>query len=127
MLPDLVMRGHLSRKEEEYVELLGLLIEAYEEEHYQIRDASPVEVINELIATNDLRQKDLVKIFGSESLVSCFERPVASGSATHPSVESPIQGFSRSFYQSVDSQGPVTTRPYGSVTVTLTSAKSTSI
>ncbi|MGB9432345.1 MAG: hypothetical protein WBQ89_08895 [Candidatus Acidiferrum sp.] len=42
---DLVMRGHLNRKEEEYVELLSLLIEAYEEEHNSIRDASPVEVL----------------------------------------------------------------------------------
>jgi hypothetical protein len=31
VLHDLVMRGHLNRKAEEYVELLGLLIEAYEE------------------------------------------------------------------------------------------------
>jgi HTH-type transcriptional regulator/antitoxin HigA len=64
------MRGHLNWKEEEYVELLSLLIEAYEEEHYSIPDASPVEVIKELMAANDLRQKDLVGIFGSESMVS---------------------------------------------------------
>jgi HTH-type transcriptional regulator/antitoxin HigA len=47
-----------------------LLIEAYEEEHHPIRDASPVEVIKELMAANGLRQKDLVRIFGSESMVS---------------------------------------------------------
>jgi HTH-type transcriptional regulator/antitoxin HigA len=64
------MRGHLNRREEEYVELLSLLIEAYEEEHHPIRDASPVEVIKELMAANGLRQKDLVRIFGSESMVS---------------------------------------------------------
>jgi len=80
VLCDLVMRGHLNRKEEEYVELLSLLIEAYEEEHYPIRDASPVEVIKELMAANDLRQKDLVRIFGSESMVSLVlngQRPLA--------------------------------------------------
>jgi HTH-type transcriptional regulator/antitoxin HigA len=80
VLHDLVTRGHLNRKEEEYVELLSLLIEAYEEEHYPIRDASPVEVIKELMAANDLRQKDLVRIFGSESMVSLVltgQRPLA--------------------------------------------------
>jgi len=80
VLHDLVMRGHLNRKEEEYVELLSLLIQAYEEEHYSIPDASPVEVIKELMAANDLRQKDLVDIFGSESMVSLVlngQRPLA--------------------------------------------------
>jgi HTH-type transcriptional regulator/antitoxin HigA len=71
VLHDLVMRGGLSAKEERYVKLLGLLIEAYEEEHYVINDASPVEVIAELLAANDLRQKDLAPQFGgSESTVS---------------------------------------------------------
>jgi len=66
----------------------------YEEEHYPIRDASPVEVIKELMAAKRLRQKDLVRIFGSESMVvSCFEPPTAFSSGTYPSVESPIQGF----------------------------------
>jgi HTH-type transcriptional regulator / antitoxin HigA len=85
------MRGHLNRREEEYVELLSLLIEAYEEERYPIRDASPVEVIKELMVANDLRQKDLVRIFGSESMVSLVlngRRPLA--------VEH-IQGLSRRF------------------------------
>lgn len=91
VLHELAMRGHLSRKEEEYVELLGLLIEAYEDEHYPIRDASPIEVIKELMAANDLRQKDLVRIFGSEAMVSLVlggHRPLA--------VEH-IQGLSRRF------------------------------
>jgi len=47
-----------------------VLIEAYEEEHYPIQDASAVEVIRELMAANNLRQKDLVRVFGSESMVS---------------------------------------------------------
>ncbi|PYU71387.1 MAG: hypothetical protein DMG49_09430 [Acidobacteria bacterium] len=46
------------------------LIEAYEEEHYSIPDASPVEVVRTVMEANDLRQKDLVPIFGSESIVS---------------------------------------------------------
>ena len=46
------------------------LIEAYEAEHHSIPDASPVEVLRTLMDANDLRQKDMVPIFGSESIVS---------------------------------------------------------
>jgi HTH-type transcriptional regulator/antitoxin HigA len=46
------------------------LIEAYEEKHYPIRSATPLEVLQELMTANDLRQKDLAPLFGSESIVS---------------------------------------------------------
>lgn len=57
-------------EEEKYAEVLLTLIEAYEEEHQAIPDASPVEVLRALIEANGLRQKDLSSIFGSESIVS---------------------------------------------------------
>jgi len=57
-------------EEEKYAEVLMTLIEAYEEEQHSISDASPVEVLRVLMVANDLRQKDLVPIFGSESIVS---------------------------------------------------------
>ena|ERR1700693_1132708 len=63
-------QNHLTAREKAYVEVLTLLVEAYEEERYPIGDASPKEVLAELIAANDLRQKDLVPIFGSEGAVS---------------------------------------------------------
>ena len=53
-----------------YAELLTLLIEAYEAERYPIQAASPIEVLQELIDANDLKQKDLAPIFGTESIVS---------------------------------------------------------
>ena len=40
------------------------------EGHHSIPDASPVEVRRTLMDANDLRQKDLVPIFVSESIVS---------------------------------------------------------
>lgn len=91
VLHKLVMRGQLSRKEKEYVELLGLLIETYEKERYPIRDASPIEVISELMEANNLRQKDLAEIFGSESMVSM----ILSG--TRPLNAEHIQRLSRRF------------------------------
>ena len=63
-------KERLTAKEKEFAELLTVLIEAYEEEHYPIRAASPVEVLHELMAANDLKQKDLAPLLGSESVVS---------------------------------------------------------
>src|SRR3984957_15740293 len=57
-------------EEEKYAEVLMTLIEGYEEAHHSIPDASPVEILRTLMDANDLRQKDLVPIFGSESIVS---------------------------------------------------------
>ena len=57
-------------EEEKYAEVLMTLVEAYEEEHYAIPNASPVEVLRALMDANNLRQKDLVPVFGSESIVS---------------------------------------------------------
>jgi len=60
----------LTTEEEKYAEVLTTLIDTYEEEHHSIPDAPPVEVLRALMDANDLRQKDLVPIFGSESTVS---------------------------------------------------------
>ena len=46
------------------------LVEAYEEEHHAVGEASPLDALQTLIDVNDLRQKDLEPIFGSESVVS---------------------------------------------------------
>ena len=69
-LLEMERRKHLSRAERNYAEVLTVLIEFYEEEHHPIRAASPVEVLQELVAANNLRQKDLAPLLGSESIVS---------------------------------------------------------
>src|SRR5437016_5873002 len=60
----------LTRQEDQYAQVLMALIEAYEEQHHPVSDACPVEVLRALMEGNSLRQKDLVPIFGSESIVS---------------------------------------------------------
>src|ERR1700690_832991 len=70
VLDKLASKAHRTNEEEKYAEVLTTLIEAYEEEHHSIADASPVEVLRALMDPNDLRQKDLASIFGSESVVS---------------------------------------------------------
>jgi HTH-type transcriptional regulator/antitoxin HigA len=69
-LDKLASKENPTRDEEKYAAVLIALIEAYEEEHHSIPDASPVEVLRTLMDANNLRQKDLVPIFGSESIVS---------------------------------------------------------
>jgi HTH-type transcriptional regulator/antitoxin HigA len=70
VLGRLAKKENPTREEEKYAQVLITLIEAYEEEHHSIPDASPVEVLRSLMDANDLRQKDLVPIFGTESIVS---------------------------------------------------------
>ena len=69
-LLQLEKKDRLSAKEREFAELLTVLIEAYEDEHYPIRAASPVEALVELMEANNLKQKDLAPLLGSKSVVS---------------------------------------------------------
>jgi HTH-type transcriptional regulator / antitoxin HigA len=70
VLDKLASKENPTRAEEKYAEVLMALIEVYEESHYSIPNASPVDVLRALIVANDLRQKDLVPFFGTESIVS---------------------------------------------------------
>jgi Predicted transcription regulator containing HTH domain len=70
VLDKLASKGNPTREEEKYAKVLVTLIEAYEEEQSSIPDAPPVDVLRTLMEANNLRQKDLVPIFGSESIVS---------------------------------------------------------
>lgn len=70
VLDKLASKDNPTSEEEKYAEVLMTLVEAYEEEHHSIPEASPVEALRALMEANDLRQKDLVSIFGSESIVS---------------------------------------------------------
>lgn len=61
-----------SPAELETIELLTLLVERYEQEHYPIPAADPVSVVRLLIEKQGLTQRDLIPQFGSESAVSMF-------------------------------------------------------
>jgi|SRR5882724_1089019 len=70
VLESLDARPHPSRAEKELTDLLTLLIEDFEERHYALKPASPIEHLQELMAAQNLKQKDLVDIFGTASIVS---------------------------------------------------------
>ena len=63
-------KGKRSAEERELADLLTLLIEDYEEKHYQLPKASPLGVIAFLMDQHGLKQKDLVDVFGTPSIVS---------------------------------------------------------
>jgi len=60
----------LTPAEKELAELLTLLIEDFEEKRYQLPRAQPVDVLRFLMEQHGLKQKDLVDVFGTPSIVS---------------------------------------------------------
>jgi HTH-type transcriptional regulator/antitoxin HigA len=62
--------SHMSAAERRLAELLTLLIEDFEKKHYALESATAVDVLNELMLANNLKQKDLLDIFGAPSIVS---------------------------------------------------------
>jgi HTH-type transcriptional regulator/antitoxin HigA len=71
MLEELDRKGNrMSAAERRMAELLTLLIEDFEEKHYALEAASPLDVLNELMLANSLKQKDLLDVFGTPSIAS---------------------------------------------------------
>src|SRR5260370_6993638 len=73
----------LSAAERRLAELLTVLIEDFEQEAYALKPARPVEVLRELIESNGLKQKDLLDIFGTPSIVSEVLREKRSLTVEH--------------------------------------------
>lgn len=60
----------LTPEEEALLELLTVLIEHYDDEHYQIPEAPPYAVIKMLMQDRGLRHKNLMPILGSRGTTS---------------------------------------------------------
>jgi HTH-type transcriptional regulator / antitoxin HigA len=61
---------NLSSDQQEYLNLLGMLISEYEEKNVEIPDIYGVNLLNALVEDWGLKQKELVPIFKTESIVS---------------------------------------------------------
>jgi HTH-type transcriptional regulator/antitoxin HigA len=71
VLEELDRKGsRISASERRMAQLLTLLIEDFEEKHYAFEAASAIDVLHELMLANNLKQKDLVDIFATPSIVS---------------------------------------------------------
>lgn len=62
----------LSTDQKEYLNLLGIIICEYEEKNVKIPDIHGVELLNVLIEEWELKQKELISIFKTESIVSAI-------------------------------------------------------
>jgi HTH-type transcriptional regulator / antitoxin HigA len=71
VLYDLDRRSkRLTAAEKELAQLLTLLIEDFEEKHYQVPRASPLGALRFLMDQHGLKQNDLVDVFRTPSIVS---------------------------------------------------------
>lgn len=70
VIDSLIDRGELTPDEQDYLNVLGTLVYEYEQTQEPITDIYGVELLRVLIEEQDLRQKDLVPIFKTESIVS---------------------------------------------------------
>ena len=67
-LEKLTSKKSVTRAEEKLIELLAVLIEDFEAKRFPVPDTTPVAIIRHLMEAHGLRQKDLVNIFGTESI-----------------------------------------------------------
>jgi HTH-type transcriptional regulator / antitoxin HigA len=65
-----IPEDRITPEQERLLDLLTLLIETYDEKHYQIPDAAPHEVIKLLMQEHGLRNKDLEPALGSRGVTS---------------------------------------------------------
>ena len=70
-LEELDTRGRpLTPEEENLAELMTLLVRQFEETRYPLGHAEPLEALRILIEDRSMRQRDLIPVFGSSSVVS---------------------------------------------------------
>lgn len=67
---EVIFDAPIDTKEGDEAEILSLLIDNYENEHYQIEAPDPIEAIKIRMEELNMRQKDLVGIIGGKSRVS---------------------------------------------------------
>ena len=70
IIDNLIDKPQLTPKEKDYLNVLGALVFAYEKTQETIPDIYGVELLKVLISERKLRQKDLVCVFKTESIIS---------------------------------------------------------
>jgi HTH-type transcriptional regulator/antitoxin HigA len=61
---------NLTPEEDALLRLLATLIQDFEEKFYQPRAATPLEILHHLMDARDLKQSDLLEVFGSKGIAS---------------------------------------------------------
>jgi HTH-type transcriptional regulator/antitoxin HigA len=69
----LLDHGRLSREDEDRLEFLTLLVESYDDAHYEMGEGStPRSVVDFLLEQNDMTRAELAPLMGGRSRVSDF-------------------------------------------------------
>jgi HTH-type transcriptional regulator / antitoxin HigA len=66
----LTFQQNQTPEESALYDLVTMLVEAYEQQHYEIDRASPSEVLQHIIESSGIDRTELVNIFGSSELVA---------------------------------------------------------
>jgi len=83
-LEKLDTRGRpLTAEEEKLAQLMTVLIQQFEETHYPLGHAKPVEALSVLMEDRKLRQRDLIPVLGASSVISDILKGKRSISKTH--------------------------------------------
>jgi HTH-type transcriptional regulator/antitoxin HigA len=69
-LEKLTGQAEVTPAEEKLIHLLTVLVEDYETRNFPVPEAGPVDIVRHLMDAHRLRQRDLVDVFGTESIVS---------------------------------------------------------
>jgi len=67
---EVIFDAKINSKEGDEADILSLLIENYENQHYPIESPDPIEAIKIRMEEMNLKQKDLVGVIGGKSRVS---------------------------------------------------------
>jgi HTH-type transcriptional regulator/antitoxin HigA len=70
VIDSLIDQSHLTLEEKDYLNVLGTLVYEYEQTLEPLPDIYGVELLTVLIEERSLKQKDLVPIFRTESIIS---------------------------------------------------------
>lgn len=61
---------NISPEEDALLRLMATLIQDFEEKFYQPKEATPLEILHHLMDARDLKQSDLLEVFGSKGIAS---------------------------------------------------------
>jgi HTH-type transcriptional regulator/antitoxin HigA len=60
----------LTREEEALAELLTVLVRQFEDSYYSLGHADPLDALRDFMEVRQIRQRDLIPVFGASSVVS---------------------------------------------------------
>ncbi|MEX0271323.1 type II toxin-antitoxin system HigA family antitoxin [Leptolyngbyaceae cyanobacterium UHCC 1019] len=72
VIDSLLDSREMTSDKQDYLNVLGMLVHEYEAKYVQIPDLSGVELLKALVDEFGLKQKDLVPVFKTESIVSAI-------------------------------------------------------